>query len=336
MYWIHNCFDYIKDNLVIPSAFPKVNYERKITDEITLFKRFEIETDNVSTEYWMYGATKYIDVHNVNMFFPITHNFDSRTIDLYIAFHANGETCLDMADYFHEYIAETKYRGLWVFIEFPGYGFNPRNSKIFISDFKKVIMTVYDKMRSLINEGNLSLRSTTILGRSIGTAFAIWLSTKIKNNRLLLIHPFTSILEVALGQPQRTFYKQGRFLEMVNILDNFCTIKKTRSKDILILHAFDDKTIHFSHSKVLYNILRYNHDIKKYNVTLWLLPTGGHTTEFVHKTYYKSNTYKNIVTKSTIPSNEPKNAIFYKHKNGHMEISLYKDILFFITGRSFQ
>lgn len=328
MLFFSNILRYVKESLVIPSAFPKVSYKRKITDQNTLFKRCKHYGEDINTEYWIYGGTKYIDVYNVNLLHKHHPHESNKKLDLYICFHANGETCLDMVDYMYDYIMETKYTGLWLFIEFPGYGFNDKESEIFLDEFKKSILEIYYDIIRLLYKVEIKIKSTTLVGRSIGTAFAIWLSTKIKTSKMLLLHPFTSILEVALGKPQRISYNNGKFMPSVNILDNFSRIKKTRAKKILIIHSKNDPMINYEHSKVLYNIVEHGGHA---NITLWLLPYGEHSPDCLIYLDKTSNVFYNIGNWTTTDENSyPKNPIFYKYINGHVDVSLYEDILKFI------
>ena len=97
----------------------------------------------------------------------------------------------------------------------------------------------------LINKCKVSLDRLLLVGRSLGTGPACWLSTQYKAAALILVSPFTSIKEVA----EEHYGIFGKLLikDRFNNLEN---IKRTKCPT-LIIHGLEDQLVPYKHAQKL-------------------------------------------------------------------------------------
>ncbi len=121
------------------------------------------------------------------LFLPSLTNVLSKNICIY--FHGNAEDIFlarDMADYIRSNISMNI-----LVVEYPGYSIYKEQKSCY-----KVLedsLTVYDYIKDTLK---VSPNNIFIIGRSIGTSPAIYLSSKRKPAGLCLMSPFTSIRAV--------------------------------------------------------------------------------------------------------------------------------------------
>lgn len=328
--------EFLKNNLVIPIAFKQTKYNNSDLEKWSkVWKRITLDdNDGNKTECWLFGGINHLNIFSSNI---VNNNIDNYVNIMYF-FHGNAETTLSSLSYIWDYVNETLEDYLWVLFEYPGYGNYYNRQKI--TDEKiiyKLIKQMVNKVDNFCAVRNVKIKSNNIFGRSIGTGPAIWLSTQILTSKLILIHPFSSILEVVTGiNNTKSIYNS--ILEPLNLFDNFKKINNTKSKQILIIHAKDDPLINYNHSKKLFKIVKENNKIFNYsNITLWLLPSGEHYVDFLRKFPNTKKIYKFPDVKIYKNYDYENMDVGQLYKWGNETIvSVYNDLLNFILNENFQ
>lgn len=257
---------------------------------------------NLKTEYWLSGmeskVLKNIDTSATNKI-TIEHD-NNKGINVLFCFHGNGETSLHSLHYLQPLVNKLKNKYLIVLVEYPYYGYNLTKDRIRPSETECYEMSyaVYIDVLKLLSLQYISINTINLFGRSIGTGIAVWMSTVCDYlDKLILIHPFMSIVEVPLGIQRKwnTDNEMNIILNQCNKFDSFTTIEMSKAKRVLIIHANNDPLINICHSKQLYKKLNFMLRIKTY---LIIVPNGGHECDFLlPKEYFKfkSNEKKNII-----------------------------------------
>ncbi len=156
-----------------------------------------------------------------------------------IIFHGNGSTInneIKAADIF----IKNKFSVLLV--EFPGYGISKKfqvSEKNIYSDSEKLINNI-KKEYNFLNDNII------LFGRSLGAGVAVEMAKRNYGSKLILITPFTSIIDMTLGSLTKDFAEK-------NIEDKFDNFNKAKNIDIptLILHGKNDELVPYDMSKKL-------------------------------------------------------------------------------------
>lgn len=129
----------------------------------------------------------------------------------------------------------------YIFVEYAGYSSdtNKPTKKLLLKDVEKVNQFLIDKDFSQI----------TVMGESLGTALAIYHSTIMDVDKLLLISPFFSMAEVA----SNNFRIYPISLLLRENYDNGKWIENSKTKSLEIIHGNIDEIIPIEQSKKLYN-----------------------------------------------------------------------------------
>ena len=152
-------------------------------------------------------------------------------------------------------------------VDYRGYGLSsgqPTEENLF-----KDALFVYDNIKKKHKKIN-------IIGRSLGSGVASYLTSKREINKLALITPFDSLEYVA--QQMYPFYPLGLILK-----DKYCSVKYLElkmSKNILILMAENDSLIHISHGYALAKSL------PKKEVQVEVIANAGHNSISDFSRYY--------------------------------------------------
>lgn len=167
----------------------------------------------------------------------IPPHFPSSKIIVY--FHANAEDigqsyplCSEINDDLDCYVMIVEYCGYSIY---PG---SPAQDRL-----ERDSLAIWNYLTKIMN---FKPSDIIILGRSIGTGSALYLSTQVNPGALCLISPFTSIKDVVkfnYGGIASGFLKE-RFSNKNRILDVNCPV--------LFIHGKEDKLIPYKDSKSLY------------------------------------------------------------------------------------
>jgi pimeloyl-ACP methyl ester carboxylesterase len=151
-----------------------------------------------------------------------------------VHFHGNGEELADMTDF----VAVFRARGFGVLaVEYPGYGLSkpgdPNESAIY-EDAEVAL-------RHLIENEGVASANVVLSGQSLGTGVAVEMASRGYGARLVLLSPYTSIVDVANGY----FPILPNSLLVRDVFDNE---KKAPSigKPVLVAHGTDDEVIPFA------------------------------------------------------------------------------------------
>lgn len=157
---------------------------------------------------------------------------------LLILFHSNGEDLISSRIFANKLRIQLQINIL--IVEYPGYSLynTSKNCETVLED----TLIVYDYILTKIPNVNVS--NIYIIGRSIGTAPAIYLSSKRKVGMLFLISPFTSIKAVAGNMfGFLKLFVSERFVNGNYIQDVKCPV--------LFIHGYKDKMIPYNETLLL-------------------------------------------------------------------------------------
>jgi alpha-beta hydrolase superfamily lysophospholipase len=156
-----------------------------------------------------------------------------------VHFHGNGEELADLVGF----VALFRARGLGVLaVEYPGYGLSlslePSEADIYRDAETALVM--------LRDEKSVPREKIVLSGQSLGTGVAVEMASRGHGSRMLLISPYTSIVDVA----NRYFpILPNRWL----VRDRFDSVNKASAirAPVLVVHGTDDEVIPFSLGKKL-------------------------------------------------------------------------------------
>jgi hypothetical protein len=174
-------------------------------------------------------------------FIPTTAKFSyisHCSSSLLILFHSNGEDLISSRIFANKLRIQLQINIL--IVEYPGYSLynTSKNCETVLED----TLIVYDYILTKIPNVNVS--NIYIIGRSIGTAPAIYLSSKRKVGMLFLISPFTSIKAVAGNMfGFLKLFVSERFVNGNYIQDVKCPV--------LFIHGYKDKMIPYNETLLL-------------------------------------------------------------------------------------
>jgi hypothetical protein len=178
-----------------------------------------------------------------------------------VHFHGNGEELADMTDF----IALFRARGFGVLaVEYPGYGLSkpgdPNESAIY-EDAEVAL-------RHLIENEGVSPANVVLSGQSLGSGVAVEMAKRGYGARIVLLSPFTSIVDVA-----NIYFPilPNRLL----VRDVFDNEKKAPGigKPVLVAHGTDDEVIPFALGRKLAGLFP--------NVRFFPLERGRHNDLFL-------------------------------------------------------
>lgn len=156
---------------------------------------------------------------------------------LIIFYHGNAGSVCDRI-----YLKERfeKLNLSYIFVEYAGYSNESRtpSKALLMKDVLNVNRFVIDKKFSKI----------TIMGESLGTALATYQSTILTVDKLLLISPFFSIEDLV----KKDFKIYPISLILTENYNNARWVKKSKAKNIEIIHGREDEIIPIEQSRKLY------------------------------------------------------------------------------------
>lgn len=326
--WIRKLFNNGIQNLVNTLLFKPCGYDNENDQNFELFRkewvRRVVSVKNIKTEYWLHGLqNKVIKNFDTQLCKKIQCKIGHKKgLNLIFCFHGNAESSYHSLSYLQPLVDDFSNKFLFILVEYPYFGNfitkderRPTEEECYETSYEVFI----DVLRLLSMQG-LSVNKIYLFGRSIGTGIATWLSCALpKVDKLILIHPFMSIIEVPF-KPKRKYNdvnKMNAFLSNYNAFDNFTIIDKTKARKVLIIHAKDDPLINYQHSVQLASKLSIN---GKY-VDLWLLPDGGHGCNFLIPPELFQDYQKDIDDKLSLVIDNP--SIKNDLKNNLAELHYY-------------
>jgi uncharacterized protein len=151
-----------------------------------------------------------------------------------VHFHGNGEELADMTDF----VALFRSRGFGVLaVEYPGYGLSKPGDPNETAIYEDAEVA----LRDLVENKDVSPATIVLSGQSLGTGVAVEMAQRGHGARVVLLSPFTSIVDVANGifpiLPNRWLVR-----------DVFDSAKKAPGirKPVLVAHGTDDEVIPFA------------------------------------------------------------------------------------------
>lgn len=191
-------------------------------------------------------------------------NINSQNI--LIIFHCNGIDSFDTYNLVSSLSLKTKYNMNILIPEYPGYFlYNncPLSSEICLENS----LIIYDFI--LNTNPKLTEKNIYILGRSLGTGPATYISSKRNPAATILISPYSTFGDVAKASHTKLFYEElSKHFRSIDYIDKI-------SSPLLIIHGKDDKLIDYHIAIQLYEKTQKN-IIKDLN----LLDNMGHNYDF--------------------------------------------------------
>ncbi len=166
--------------------------------------------------------------------FVIEYNYSANFL---IYFHGNGEDIFSCELLGFHISRELKMN--IIIVEYPGYSIYPGkpDSEIILNDS----LIVYDYIK---NKFQLDKNNLFVCGRSLGSAPAIFLSSKKEINTLFLISAFESMKKVGKG-----FFVGMLFKDEFKSIDFIPYV----TCNVLFIHGKNDRLISYKHSENLYD-----------------------------------------------------------------------------------
>lgn len=157
-----------------------------------------------------------------------------------VYFHGNGDWLSNGPAYLGSYFAS---RGLGFYgIEYPGYGFATPGSPS-EGSVNEAAAQMVDHLTGVLG---VQKSRVVLFGHSLGAAVAMELAARGYGDRLVLIAPFTSIIDMA-SCVLFPFLKGVSFLLSPFVADKYDNLAKARSLDIptLVMHGQNDEVVPF-------------------------------------------------------------------------------------------
>ena len=163
--------------------------------------------------------------------------------NILIIFHCNGVNMFNLFPYFRNLGENNKINVL--FPEYPGYSIyeSPASTKKSLEDS----LIIYDYI--LKNVKNITENNIYILGRSLGTGLAVYLSSQRNPAGVFLISPYTTFGEVDKIHTKELYKDLSRHLRSIDYIDKV-------KCPLFIIHGKKDKLIDYHESIKLYE--KYN------------------------------------------------------------------------------
>jgi len=164
--------------------------------------------------------------------------------NILIIFHGNGMNMFEAFSIYKKEVENNKINVL--FPEYPGYSIyeSPSSTQKSLDDS----LIIYDYILKHIK--NIKEKNIYILGRSLGTGLAVYLSSERNPAGVFLISPYTTFAEVAKKLQTEELNK-----DLSNHLRSIDYINKVKSP-LLIIHGKQDQLIDYHEASKLYE--KYN------------------------------------------------------------------------------
>ena len=180
---------------------------------------------------------------------PCLFKKNKKSSNILIIFHCNGA---DMFDIFNNISEISEKHNINILIpEYPGYSIykGHKSSEICLENS----LIIYDFI--LKNIPNITEKNIYVLGRSLGTGPAVYLSSQRKPAGTFLISPYTTFAAVG-----KKFHTEEEIKILLNHFRSIDYIEKVNNP-LLIIHGEVDNLIYSKEANELYD--KCNKDIKK-------------------------------------------------------------------------
>jgi pimeloyl-ACP methyl ester carboxylesterase len=156
-----------------------------------------------------------------------------------VLYHGNAGSACDRA-FYTQFFTDAGYG--YVLVEYAGFSNDPRepSHELIKQDVRNVISYLQ----------TTKVNGVAIVGESIGTGFAAYHASLAPPQKLLLITPFTDLLDIAKGR----FWLYPTSLLVDNALDNTTALKNYRG-NVTIIHGAEDSIIPYKLGQRLFNSL---------------------------------------------------------------------------------
>jgi esterase/lipase len=164
--------------------------------------------------------------------------FKKNSDNLIVFYHGNGGSACDRS-----FLKETfdKQNLSYIFVEYAGYSNDIEKSS------KEKLMRDVEHTNNYIKDHNFS--KVILAGESLGASLALYHSSLMNEDKVLLISPFYRLVELA----QKRFSIFPIWLLLTERYDNSLWIKDLR--DVLILHGENDTLIYKEESEKLFDAI---------------------------------------------------------------------------------
>ena len=129
----------------------------------------------------------------------------------------------------------------YIFVEYSGYSADTKRPS------KELLMKNVENINQFIKSQNFS--EVAIAGESLGTSLAVYHSSIANTDKLLLISPFYSMLDIAK-------VNYGMYPVSLMLTENYDSsewMKNSQTKDVEIIHGSADDIVPINQSKMLFN-----------------------------------------------------------------------------------
>lgn len=180
-----------------------------------------------------------------------------------VLYHGNAGSACDRA-FYTQFFTNAGYG--YVLVEYAGFSNDPRepSHELIKQDVRNVISYLQ----------TTKINGVAIVGESIGTGFAAYHASLAPPQKLLLITPFTDLLDIA---KERFWFYPTTFM-VDNALDNTVALENYRGK-VTIIHGENDLIIPYRYGQRLFDSL----STEKEFVTII---GSGHNDLFTHQETY--------------------------------------------------
>lgn len=221
------------------------------TAESSIFFPKEVDEDlfNIYKEFLIYIPTRRKSDNGEKEKIPCLFLRYPKSKNVLIIFHCNGIDMFKALKAFNMLVENKKINVLVV--EYPGYSIyeSPISTKKSLEDS----LIIYDYIINHIK--NITEKNIYILGRSLGTGLAVYLSSKRNPAGVFLISPYTTFADVHKKRHTEELYKDlSKHFRSIDYID---TVKSP----LLIIHGKKDDLIDFNDAIKLYE--KYNGNKKE-------------------------------------------------------------------------
>jgi len=175
--------------------------------------------------------------------------------NLFIFYHGNAGSACDRF-YMKKYLEKNDLD--YLIVEYSGYSNDSRKPS------KELILQDVKNINDFVNHKNY--QQIIITGESLGASVAVYHSTLIDIDKLLLISPFYSLNNIA----KRVYPIYPINLLSTQNFDSSLWMKSSQAKEIRIIHGSQDEIVPIEESKKLFN------EIEKVNKEFVVVPHAYH------------------------------------------------------------
>ena len=213
--------------------------------ESSIFRSVEVKRDLLlkDKQYLIHIPSNRKDENGEIEKIPCLFQIYPKSKNILIIFHGNGQNMFQVFSFFRNLGENNKINVL--FPEYPGYSIyeSPPSTKKSLDDS----LIIYDYI--LKNVNNITEKNIYILGRSLGTGLAVYLSSQRNPAGVFLISPYTTFAEVRQKHTKELYKDLSKHLRSIDYIDKV-------KCPLFIIHGKKDELIDYHEANKLYE--KYN------------------------------------------------------------------------------